>query len=201
MSQFDENDPAVLHAVIRANPLATLVTAGEGGLAAVHVPLVIDPSKGAHGMLRGHVARANALARQDGATALAIFHGPQAYVTPSWYPSKAVHGKVVPTWNYVVAHANVTLRLVDDPAWIRAQMEELTHQQESRRARPWMPSDAPADYLEKMVSMVIGIEMPIARLTGRRKASQNRDALDRRGVVEGLAREGKDPALVVGQPS
>ena len=197
MSVFDEVDPAVLHGIIRGHPLATLVTASGDGLAAYHVPFVLHADVGEKGTLRGHVSRANPLARGGDATALAIFQAADAYVTPSWYPGKAEHGRVVPTWNYVVAHAHGTLRLIDDPAWILAQMESLTRQQEEPRRNPWQVRDAPAEYIDKLVGAVIGIEIPIARLAGKRKVSQNRDARDRAGVAAGLAGEESVGALAM----
>ena len=184
MSKFAVDDPAELRAVIAASPLAAIVWSGVEGLAVVHVPLLLRGD-----MLVGHMARGNALAKSDGADVLAIFRAADAYVTPSWYPSKAEHRKVVPTWNYVVTHAHGKLRLRDDAAWVRAQIEELTRQQETARAMPWAVADAPADFIEAMQKAIVGFEIPIARLTGVRKASQNREERDRAGVVAGLAAE------------
>ena len=181
MSKFATQDPGELRDIIAASPLATIAWLGPEGLDAVHVPLLLRGD-----VLVGHVARANRLLRHQGEV-LAIFRAAEAYVTPSWYPSKAEHGKVVPTWNYVVAHAHGTLRVRDDPAWVRGQIEELTGKQESAREPPWGVSDAPAEFVEAMQRGIVGVEIPIARLTGVRKASQNRDERDRAGVVAGLA--------------
>lgn len=136
-SHFKESRPEVLHALIRAQPLAALVSAGQAGLEANHIPLCL--ASGAAGELRllGHVARANPMRQHDGAMAIAIFQGPQAYVSPSWYPSKRQNGKVVPTWNYVTVHAHGRLFIHDDPVWIRSLLERLTAQMEAPRAQPW----------------------------------------------------------------
>jgi transcriptional regulator len=197
---FAEPRVDVLHQLMRAHPLATLVTLTADGLDANHVPLLLLPEPGPFGSLRGHVARANPVWRDltrdaGGSEVLAIFHGPDAYITPSWYASKAETGKVVPTWNYAVAHAHGALRVVDDPAWIRAQMTALTAQGESAFAGPWRPDDAPADYIEKLIGAVVGIEIVIARLSGKWKVSQNQSAANREGVVRGLLASGESDAL------
>jgi transcriptional regulator len=181
---------------VRAHPLGALVTLGAGGLEANHLPFEIDPDPAPFGTLRGHVARANPVWRElsRGADALAIFQGPATYVSPSWYPSKQEGGKVVPTWNYAVVHAYGPLRAIDDAAWLRAFVERLTDRHESGRTAPWQVSDAPADYVDKMVTAIVGIELPVARLVGKWKVSQNRPAPDRAGVVAGLEQDGGDAA-------
>jgi transcriptional regulator len=185
---FVQADPAALHALMRGFPLATLVHAGADGLTADHLPLELDADAG---VLRGHVARANPLWRRAaGQRVLAVFHGPQGYVSPGWYPAKAEHGKVVPTWNYAVVHAHGTLRVIDDADWLRALVGRLTDRHEAAQARPWAVGDAPPDYLAAMLAAIVGIELPIERLEGKWKLSQNRAAADRRGVVAGL---GADP--------
>lgn len=186
---FEESRPAVLHALMRARPLATLVLGdGAGGFDANHIPLYLDAARGPHGVLRGHVARANPLWRQAGAgtPALAIFQGDDAYISPSWYPSKREHGKAVPTWNYVVVHARGTLRAIDDAAWMRGLLDTLTAEQEAGLPQPWSISDAPADYIEKMVAAVVGIELPIEQITGKWKVSQNQPDANRAGAAQGL---------------
>jgi transcriptional regulator len=191
--RFEETDAQALGAIIRAHPLATIVAAGPEGLQAHHIPLVLRG-----GALVGHMSRADTLQRCDGAEALAIFRAADGYVSPSWYPSKAEHGRVVPTWNYVVAHVHGRLRVIDDRAWIRAQVEELTNQQEAALAHPWKVSDAPGEFVEKMLGGIIGFEIPIARLEGVRKASQNRDERDREGVRAGFeAQRGPEAALLL----
>jgi transcriptional regulator len=189
---FEETRVPVLHELIRAHPLGALVVVTSSGLDANHIPLEVDPDPAPFGTLRGHIARANPLWRdvaRDG-EAMAIFQGPGTYVSPAWYPTKTETGKVVPTWNYAVVHAHGTLRFIDDRAWLRAFVERLTNRHEAPRRDPWSITDAPADYIETQLGAIIGLEIPIARLVGKWKVSQNRPAQDQAGVVEGLSREG-----------
>ena len=185
---FSEARVEVLHALIKAHPLATLVTVNAQGLEANHIPLLIDPDPVPFGTLRGHVARANPVWRtfRTDTDVLAVFQGPQAYITPSWYVSKAQHGKVVPTWNYAVVHAHGPLRTVEDAAWLRALVTRLTASQESRRDKPWQVTDAPGDYVNTMLQAIVGIEIPVRRLQGKWKMSQNRLPQDREGVINAL---------------
>ncbi|MBU6260054.1 MAG: FMN-binding negative transcriptional regulator [Burkholderiales bacterium] len=170
--------------LMREHPLATLVTQQDGEFAADAVPLLYDP---AASLLRGHVARANPLWRRaDGQPVLAVFNGPQAYVSPGWYPSKATNPKVVPTWNYAVVHAHGTLRAVDDAAWLLDFLRRFTAVHEADQRRPWSVDDAPVDYLQQMAGAIVGIEISVARIEGKFKLSQNRSAADRAGVVAGL---------------
>ena len=186
-AHFAQTDPAALQGLMRAFPLATLVTVGADGVTADHVPLEYDPGVGEHGELRGHVARANPLwQRATGQPVLAVFNGPQAYVRPGWYPSKAQTHKVVPTWNYAVVHAHGVLRAVDDAPWLRALVGGLTDHHEARRAQPWAVDDAPDDYVQQMLRAIVGIEIPVQRLVGKWKISQNRSEPDRLGVADGL---------------
>jgi transcriptional regulator len=184
---FEQNDPAALQALMHEHPLAALVTTAADGLTADHVPLEYDA---ASNTLRGHVARANPLWRHaDGQPVLAIFRGLQAYVTPSWYPSKAATHKVVPTWNYAVVHAQGTLRAVDDAPWLHALVTRLTGTHEAGRSAPWAVSDAPDDFVQQMLRAIVGIEIPAVRLVGKWKITQNRSEADRLGVADGLAAE------------
>lgn len=197
VAAFLEERIDVMHALIRAHPLAVLVTGAGGILEANHLPLLIDPLPSPQGTLRGHVARANPLWRQVQETeheneVLTIFQGPQVYVTPSWYPEKRASGKVVPTWNYAVVHARGPLIIHDDRDWLRDLVSRLTDQQEAGRAQPWGIADAPADYIERMLGAIVGIEIPISRIEGKWKVSQNRADADRAGVVDGLA-QSADP--------
>lgn len=190
-SHFVERRVDVLHALIAAQPLGTLMRVdAAGALQADAVPLLVEPGGGPQGTLRGHVARANPLwrdaAQAGGVPVLVVFHGPQGYVSPSWYPSKAAHGKVVPTWNYVVVQARGTLRAVDDAAWLRDFVARLTARMEAGRAAPWSIDDAPADYAASMLRAIVGIEIELTSLEGKFKLSQNRDAADCEGVVAGL---------------
>ena len=192
---FVEQDPATLLELMRAYPLATLIRSGNE-LAADLVPLEVDHTDG-QWRLRGHVARANPLwSAGDGQPVLALFQGPQAYISPNWYPSKARHGKDVPTWNYTMVQAHGTLRAIDDPAWLRGFLERLTQRHEGSRAAPWHVADAPADYLDAMLQAIVGIEIDITRIEGKFKLNQNYDAADRTGAVLGLcadAAEGRQP--------
>jgi transcriptional regulator len=191
---FREDRIEVMHALIRAHPLATLVTLGAQGLEANHIPFLIDAAPTPWGTLRGHVARANPIWRTYNAEVdvLAVFQGPQGYITPSWYPSKAQHGKVVPTWNYAVVHAHGPLKIMDDAEWLRALVTRLTASQESPRDKPWQVTDAPADYIDTMLKAIVGIEIPVRRLQGKWKMSQNRLLQDRDGVIDALEAGGDD---------
>jgi transcriptional regulator len=191
---FEETRIDTLHAMMRAHPLATLVTVCDSGLVANHIPIETLSEPGPHGSLRGHVARANPLWKdyRDGAEVLAIFQGPQIYISPSFYPAKRETGEVVPTWDYVVVHARGTLRFVHDPAWLLALVTRLTDTHEAPRKAPWKVDDAPAPYVEKMLSLIVGFEFSIASLAGKWKVSQNHPAANREGVVRGL-REAADP--------
>lgn len=189
---FRETRPDVLHALIRAHPLGILVSSGLEGLDSNPVPFVTYPDEGPHGTLRGHVARANPQWRAleaDG-RCLAVFQGPEAYITPSWYPAKREHGRVVPTWNYAVVEVRGTARIVADADWLRRQIDDLTALSEAARTEPWAVADAPGPFVEAMLRGVVGIELPIAAIAGKWKVSQNRPAPDRQGVAEGLAGEG-----------
>jgi transcriptional regulator len=193
-STFREDRVEVMHELIRAHPLALLVTHGGGGLAASPIPFLVYPDEGANGTLRAHVARANPHWKELSAAdeALVVFQGAAGYVTPSWYASKATTHKVVPTWNYATVHAWGRPVVVDDAGWLARQLADLTRCQEQRRPRPWAVVDAPADFIAAQMKAIVGIEIPIARLEGKWKMSQNRDDADRAGVVAGL-RAGDDP--------
>ena len=196
---FEETDVGILHQLILAHPLGALVTVTDHGLDANHIPFLVRAEPAPFGTLHGHVARANPLWRDFSrdVEALVIFQGPDTYISPSWYPCKREHGKVVPTWNYAVVHAHGTMRIVDDPAWTRAHFEELVAAFEAGRPVPWKVTDAPAEYIEKMLRAVVGLEIPIQRLIGKWKVSQNRTAQDREGVIEGLESEETDRALAM----
>ena len=198
---FEEQNVDVMHELIRARPLATVVTLSSGGLNANHIPLLLSASPAPFGTLQGHVARANPLLADlaGGGEALAIFHGPDAYITPSWYATKKETGKVVPTWNYAVVHAYGVLRAVDDAAWLRAQLEGLTAHNEAAFAAPWSVSDAPPDYIQTMMKAIVGIEMIVTRLIGKWKTSQNQPAQNRAGVIDGLRAGTQADALIMAE--
>ncbi|MCE4054788.1 FMN-binding negative transcriptional regulator [Pseudomonas sp. Au-Pse12] len=186
---FVDEDLTRLQGVIQHSRLATLVTWGALGLQASHVPLLLDPAQGANGTLYGHLAKANPQCAElaSGAEALLIFMGEDAYVSPSFYPSKAEHGKVVPTWNYVAVHAYGQPEVFTDPQRLLQVVEGLTGRHEAGRQQPWQVADAPADYIDGMLKAIVGFALPIQRLEGKRKLSQNRSAEDIAGVREGLA--------------
>ena len=187
-SHHSEDRLEVQHALIRTYPLGALVTLGEEGLVANHIPFILDEGAGALGTLRGHVARANGQWREfrRDVEALVIFQGPQSYITPSWYPTKQETGKVVPTWNYVVVHAYGAIRAIEDGNWLRDQIERLTALQEGVRAEPWAVSDAPGAFIDAMMKAIVGIEIDVTRMEGKWKVSQNRPLADRHGVAQGL---------------
>jgi transcriptional regulator len=194
-AHFKEDRTPVLHELIRVHPFATLVMLDATGLVANHLPMEIDATAGPLGTLRGHVARGNPIWKSPrlDVEALAVFHGPQHYITPSYYATKPATGKVVPTWNYATVHAYGTLRVIDDAAWLRSFVEQLTDRHEAEHARatgdaPWHVGDAPESFLEKQLAAIVGLELPIARIEGKWKVSQNRPAEDRAGVVAGLGR-------------
>lgn len=189
---FAEDRPDVLHDLIRTQPLGLLVSAGSQGLIADSIPFLMYPDEGEFGTLRGHLARANphGSALRDVGDCLVAFTGPQGYITPSWYAAKAEHGKVVPTWNYAAVHVWGKPRVIDDASWLRRLVGDLTQSQEQRRAAPWAVEDAPADFIDGMLRAIVGVEIPIRRIEGKFKMSQNRAMPDRVGVVDGLRAEG-----------
>jgi transcriptional regulator len=187
-AHFNETRSEVMHALMRAHPLCTLVTHCDSGLVANHVPVQTLAEPEPRGCIRGHIARANPLWRdyRAGTQALAIFQGPQVYISPAFYPSKVATGEVVPTWNYAVVHASGTLRFIQDAGWLRAFVAGLTTTHEAPRAAPWKIEDAPAPYVDKMLSLIVGFEFSIATLSGKWKVSQNRSQADQRGVIRNL---------------
>lgn len=195
---FREDDPKIVRDIVRSARLALLVTATAEGPLATPLPLILDESEGEHGVLHGHLARANPQWQAPAlGPALAVFAGADAYVTPSWYASKAEHGKVVPTWNYVAVHAYGPVEFFDDAARLHDVVSRLTARHEGERARPWAVTDAPEDYIRAQLKGIIGLRIPIARLEGKRKLSQNRPEADRVGVAEGLAQSEREGDLAV----
>ncbi len=200
---FREERVEVLHGLIRARPLGLLISHGANGLSANLVPFLLDVPEdgGGLGTLRAHVARPNPQWRDflaEGAEALVVFQGPDAYVTPSWYATKRETGKVVPTWNYAVVQVRGPPRVVEDPDWLAAQIDALTTLHEGGRPAPWAVTDAPERYIEVQKRGIVGLEVPIDRLEGKWKVSQNRPEADRRGVAEGLAEAGEAGATMAG---
>ena len=191
-AHFREDDPDTLAAFIDAYPLATVVAAPPAGLIANHLPLLRIRTPAGETVLRGHIARANDLWKLVPAQSpiLAIFTGVDRYVSPSWYPTKVTTGEVVPTWNYSVVHAHGTIRFIDDGQWLRSLVEALTDRNEAGRAAPWSVSDAPDNYIARMLRAIVGFEIPVERLEGKFKASQNRTEGERRGVASGREADG-----------
>lgn len=189
---FQETRLEIQHELIRAYPLGLLITAGPGGLMANPVPFLIDAEAGALGTLAAHVARANPQWKELSVVGecLVVFQGPQSYITPSWYATKAATGKVVPTWNYAVVQVRGRPRVIEDAAWLRRQVERLTRSQEDHRPVPWTVDDAPEEYVAGQIKGIVGLEIPIAQIDGKWKVSQNRPAADRAGVVAGLRAQG-----------
>ena len=193
-THFNEDSIDVLHELIRHHPLGTLITMTADGLNANHVPFMVDPQPAPFGLLRAHVARSNSVWQTFNADvdALVVFHGPDAYISPSWYPSKKEHGKVVPTWNYAVVHVAGPLLIRDDADWMRVFLNDVTDHFEAARnttSMRWKMHDAPGDYLQTMMRAVVGIEIPIASVQGKWKVSQNRPRADREGAAQGLVAE------------
>lgn len=188
---FDVSDLSQLQGLIHERPLGQWVTLADGELLANPVPFLLEPTRGEFGTLVGHVARANPVWEvfSRSVESLVLFQGAQAYVSPAWYASKAAHGKVVPTWNYAVVQARGIPRAIEDATAVRDIVSRLTDRHEAGRAQPWQVADAPAAFTDTLLAQIVGIEIPITRLSGKWKVSQNRPADDRAGVVDGLQSE------------
>jgi transcriptional regulator len=196
---FEEARIEVLHQLMNAYPLGALVTLSAHGLEANHLPFAVTADPEPFGTLRGHIARANPLWREcpTDTEALIIFQGPESYISPSWYSTKSESGEVVPTWNYVVVHAYGRLRFIDDRNWLRDLVKNLTNRHERNRSAPWRVTDAPPAFIDQQLGAIVGVEITLTRLLGKWKVSQNRPARDRDGVIEGLRRDGREPALAM----
>lgn len=195
---FREDDPGVLHQIMREARLSTLVTATEQGLMATPLPLILDENEGEHGTLYAHLARAN-LQWNTPITgeALVIFSGPDAYITPSWYATKQEHGKVVPTWNYAAVHAYGPIEFFEDEQRLHDAVTRLTNFYEQPREKPWAVIDAPDNYIRSQLKGIVGLRLPIARIEGKRKMSQNQPEANRDGVAAGLAQSPRDDERTV----
>jgi transcriptional regulator len=192
-STFREDRIEVKHDLIRAHPLGLLFTAGPAGLIANPFPFLIDSQNSELGTLRVHIARANPQWRELEMVeeCLIVFQGPQDYVTPSWYATKRETGKVVPTWNYATVHAWGRPRVMNDDAWLRRQLDDLTLSREGSRPAPWKVDDAPSDFVAAQMRAIVGVEIPISRIEGKWKMSQNRPEADRAGVLAGFRERGE----------
>jgi len=196
---FAEQRVDLLHRLISEHPVGAMVVSTADGLEANHLPFELDAEPAPFGTLRGHVARANPVWHQftRGVEALVIFHGPQAYISPSWYPSKEMTGEVVPTYNYLAVHGYGEIKIIHEREWLRALVTRLTDRFEANRAAPWRVSDAPAAFIDKQLSAIVGIEIPLTKLIGKWKVSQNRPAADRAGVVAGLSERNDADSLAI----
>lgn len=191
---FAVADPRELERIVREHPLGMLVTHGDWGLDADHIPFEFDPAAGPLGTLTAHVARANPLWQRCSAVdaVLVVFRGADGYVSPSWYPSKHEQHRQVPTWNYEVVHAHGTLSVRDDERFVRGVVARLTRRHEAGEPRPWKMSDSAPSFIDDMLGRIVGIEVAVTSLVGKRKLSQNKDARDRLGAAEALAARGQD---------
>lgn len=191
--QFEVTEVAVMQQLIRDYPLATLISRTAEVINANHIPLMLLPERLPWGCLQGHVARANPLLQEvrDNPEVLVIFQGAQSYISPAWYPSKQEHHRVVPTWNYTAVHAYGSLRVIEDHSWLHTHLAAMTAQHETELPEPWQLSDAPAEYIEKMLNAIVGIEIQITTLQGKWKVSQNRPSQDQQGVATALQAQGQ----------
>ncbi len=199
---FAETRPEELHRIIREHPLGMLVTQSARGLDANHIPFDFEPDLEAPascGTLRAHIARANPLWREvaDGAEVMVVFRGVDGYISPNWYPSKHETHRQVPTWNYEVVHAHGHLRIIDDEKFVRGVVARLTRHHEATEPVPWKMGDSPADYMNDMIRKVVGIEIEVSRIEGKRKLSQNREPRDIRGAVQALSAHGRQGLAAV----
>lgn len=195
----EETRVEVLHQLICSHPLGTWVVLGEGELVVNPIPFFIDSSRGEFGTLMAHVSRANPVWNLpvSSVPSLVSFQGAQTYITPSWYPSKQEQGKAVPTWNYVVVQAQGVPRFIEDREWLLAHVELLTQQHESKQEVQWKVKDAPDDYIERLLGAIVGVEIPIQKLTGKWKVSQNRPEVDKKGIINGLEDNGEEQSLAM----
>ena len=193
-AHFAESRPEVLHELVRRHPLGMLVTHGAAGLDANHIPFELDAASGSLGTLAGHVARANPVWQQlrDGDEVMVVFRAADAYISLNWYPSKHEQHRQVPTWNYMVAHAHGRVRIVDDERFVRGIVGRLTKTHEASQAVPWKMADSPREFIDGLLQAIVGIEIEITRLEGKSKLSQNKEARDLRGAIEGLAAVGRN---------
>ncbi|QDQ86945.1 FMN-binding negative transcriptional regulator [Alcaligenaceae bacterium SJ-26] len=191
-AHFSETRPEMLARIIHRHPLGMLVTHDASGLDVNHLPFEFDADAGSHGILTAHVARANPVWQRSlaGQSVMVVFRGAEGYISPNWYPSKQEMHRQVPTWNYEVVHAHGMLTVRDDERFVRGVVARLTRRHEIAEARPWKMSDAPPEFIEQMLHSIVGLEIAVTALSGKRKLSQNKDERDRLGAVEALESKG-----------
>lgn len=196
---FNEERIDVMQMMMKNHPFASLVSMQAGKINADHLPLVVHPELAEKGVLRGHISRANPMSKQldTSIEVLVMFNGPHHYITPSWYPSKAEHQKVVPTWNYIVVHARGKIKFITDTDWMLAHLNELTKRNEKGRKSPWKVADAPVEFITRQFRGIIGIEIEITDLQGTWKTSQNKSEPDHQGVISGLNAESTERASLM----
>jgi transcriptional regulator len=199
--QFQQHDRSELTNLIQAHPLSTIVTLSPLDIEANHIPLLWRDDGSPGGVLCGHIARANPLWQQHDPSSevLAVFHGPNAYISPSWYASKPEHGRGVPTWNYTAVHAYGQLRVVEEAEWLRSHLEDMTQQLEVNIPEPWALSDAPPEFVERLLAHIVGIEILVSRLSGKWKISQNQPQSNQQSVIAGLRNRGQSQAEAVAE--
>jgi transcriptional regulator len=198
---FEEKRVAILHDLIRKYPFGTLVTFNERGLEANHIPFLVESTPEPFGVLYAHVSRANPVWREVSSTSevLAVFQGPQSYISPSWYVTKSETGMVVPTWNYAVVHVYGRLEALEDAAWLRSVVDRLTNTHEAGQTEPWSMSSAPDPYIEKQLTAIVGLKLTITRLIGKWKMSQNRPPQDRASVTRTLVEQGTEHSVAMAE--
>jgi transcriptional regulator len=198
-THFRETDVSIMQALVLEHPLGMLISSGPDGIIANPIPFILYSDEGEFGTLRCHLSRANAQwqALETDPAALVVFQGAESYITPSWYPTKAETEKVVPTWNYSIVQARGMAKVIHDAAWLHANVSALTQQNEGRLPKPWAVTDAPEPFIAAQLRGIVGVEIPIASLAGKFKASQNRPVADRVGVAEGLLAEGDEASLAM----
>ena len=198
-SLFNEENEDLIHELIETNSFGILVAIVDGELSADHLPFVFKPSAGDKGVLHAHIAKGNPLwkKQQPDQKVMAIFRGAHHYISPSWYASKAEHGKVVPTWNYAVVHAHGTLKIIEDPVWLINHINEQTNKNEAKYETPWKVSDAPEKYIEGQLKGIVGVEVEITHFEGKWKMSQNKNVTDKAGILKGLAKDGDENAHIM----
>ena len=191
---FEETRVDVLHSLIESYPLASIVTLKDNFPEVNHIPMLLSPLQGSYGLLSGHIARNNPMWRDHpvDTDVLVVFHGPNAYISPSWYASKAQTGKVVPTWNFVSVQARGRIRFIHEPEWLIQHLHALSSQHEKQFSHPWHVNDAPAEFIQDLIKVIVGFEIEVTDIKGKYKVSQNRSAEDMQSVIDALNTTGNE---------